>query len=61
MVVIHQFVDSFSTMTAGIWTVGILSGLFLRPSLATVPRKDVLIVVEVPVFVLVEMSLHDGI
>lgn len=58
---VHQFGENLARVAGRIGVVGVLAGLLLRALLAAVPAKDVLVMVEVVVLVLVGvLGGHDG-
>lgn len=56
--VVHEFRQRLPRVTVGVRTVRVLTRLLPRPALSALSGIHVLVVVEVPVFVLVKMLLH---
>lgn len=58
MVVIHQLRHGLSRMSIWVGTVCVLARLLSRPTFPTFSRIHMLVVIEIPVLVFVEMGLH---
>lgn len=58
VVIVDKFQSSFARMACNIVVVGVQTGLLLGASLATFARAHMLLVVEVPVLIFVEVRLH---
>lgn len=61
VMIVHEFVEGFSGMTIWVMSVCVLAGFLLRPSFATLPGVDVLVLREVVVVELVQMCLHSDV
>jgi len=58
--VVDELLGCFSAVTTCVVMVGVQTGLFLGSSLATSPRKHMLVMVEVVVLVFIKVRLHFG-
>lgn len=55
---VHQLGEDLSRVAGGIKVVGMIAGLLLGSLLAAVTTEDVLVVIEIVVFILIELRLR---
>lgn len=55
---VHQLGENLSRVAGGIKVVGMIAGFLLGSLLAAVTTEDVLVVIEVVVFILIEFRLR---